>query len=750
MVHFESQRSLSLTLQKADIHLNDSAWKVVQGNRMRVDSGRVNFKDMTFRSGTQSVGLDGTISSNPNDELTVKLEKFNIAYFNFFTQPNGITLKGLVSSNTRFADLTTVPVFGSQTQFEDLFVNSQKLGKGEITADWQRAKEAINIAGHFTRGKINTYDSTLIDNISFHGNYYPKRKENSLDLHADLRSMELEILAPLLKEYCSLIKGQIDGGLTIKGTPAKPLLDGMMNVSIRRVVVDYLGLKLSAAQQPVEIMDNAFFFNDYKVTDEYGDTATIYSNLFHDNFTRFQLDMTFGFDHFNVLNTNAAQNDLYYGRVFGSGWMDIHGFLDEKIAIVIDLTTNKIVRNGETLLSEFNIPMVTTSEASSTEDFIELVNIEDTARKPPKKKERFNSNGIDFKMSVHLNDSAIVRVIFDKTVGDQMTASGNGNIDLAVTPAGEFTIRGDYTVEQGKYDFTMQNIIHVPLDLAKGGTISWNGDPYKAQIDADAVYSVYASVAPFFLLDSVNPALHRNYQVNVVMHLDHNLMNPDIGFDINLPAADQNIQETVKTYTQTDLERNKQVLSLMVLRSFITPSELRGESTVGPAYSNAGSTLLSNFVSGTLNNWLSQVNSDLDVQVDAQDLKVLMRYQMMNNRLTFETNFGKMTASEAQTAEATTQWVGDVNVEYKVTADGRVRLQAFNRSNENTVLSNSTAPYTQGGAVFYREEFESGAQLRKRIHNFFTKENPNRNKTQPPPAPPAEVPPSSTDSTGTK
>ncbi|MCX6312529.1 MAG: translocation/assembly module TamB domain-containing protein [Bacteroidetes bacterium] len=218
-------------------------------------------------------------------------------------------------------------------------------------------------------------------------------------------------------------------------------------------------------------------------------------------------------------------------------------------------------------------------------------------------------------------------------------------------------------------------------------------------------------------------------------------MNPDVSFDINLPTADQNIQETVKSYTQTDLEKNRQVLSLMVLNSFMTPTELRdGNTSSSNLAGGTSATLLSNFVSGTMNNWLSQISTDFNMGVKyrpnddltTQELKVYLGTQLMNNRITIDGNVGKVNANQATSTTGTNgQWVGDVNVEYKVTDDGKVRLRAFNRSNDNTIATTNSA-YTQGVGVFYREEFETGKQLRKRYNGYFTSKKKKETEENPP------------------
>ncbi len=735
LVHFENQQTLQINFQETNFHVNDSAWTVSSGNYIRLDSGRISFHQLVFNSEAASIGFNGFVSKNPNDELRISLKEFNIAYLNYFTASSGLIVKGIVSSESGISDLYATPIFTSNTTFKDFWVNGQQLGDGELDADWLKQKQAVFLKGHFTKGLISKETGMPINNLAFDGFYFPKNKENSLDINAAFISIPLATLQPLLQDFCSVMVGQMDGGLHIGGTPAKPLLKGKMDVSMRMVRVDYLGLAIRSAVQPIEILDNSFFFNDYKVIDENGDTAKIYGNLYHTNFSNFQFDMDFGFDHFMVLNTNSKQNELYYGKVFATGYMNIFGYVDDVVHIDMSAKTEKIIKAGQPVYSEINIPMTTGSSEVGSNDFITFVN--HSALPTNKTQKKKSNSGLDIVLNIVATNDAIVKVIFDKTVGDELTAYGYGSLTLKIPPSGDFTMYGQYQVEKGNYLFTMKNVVLVPFELAKGGTISWNGDPYDAQINADAVYQTTASIEPFFPTDSTNQAYHRSYPVDVVMHLDNHLMNPDVSFDINLPTADQNIQETVKSYTQTDLERNRQVLSLMVLNSFITPTELRDGTNGGTNYANAGSTLLSNFVSGTLNNWLGQISSDFNMGIKYRpnddltqpDLKVFLSTQLLNNRLILDGNVGKVNANAA--SNTSTQVVGEFNVEYKVTDDGKVRLRAFNRANDNALLTNSST-YTQGAGVFYKEEFDSWKYLGKKYKKYFFTSKKAANKTSDP------------------
>ena len=57
--------------------------------------------------------------------------------------------------------------------------------------------------------------------------------------------------------------------------------------------------------------------------------------------------------------------------------------------------------------------------------------------------------------------------------------------------------------------------------------------------------------------------------------------------------------------------------------------------------------------------------------------------------------------------------IGDVNIDYKVTPDGKFKVRAFNRSNDYSTLVN-TSQYIQGVGIVYREDFDSFGELIKR------------------------------------
>jgi hypothetical protein len=180
---------------------------------------------------------------------------------------------------------------------------------------------------------------------------------------------------------------------------------------------------------------------------------------------------------------------------------------------------------------------------------------------------------------------------------------------------------------------------------------------------------------------------------------------------------------------------NRQVFSFLLFRTFVTPQIYNasgGGVTAGGAAASTGSELLSNQVSNFLNSYVGNITGmeDLNLGVnyrtgsqtsgDAVDLA--LSKQLFNNKVSIDGNFGVN-----NNATGNSSGIIDVNIEYKLTEDGRYRVKGFNRSNDNTQITTTGGPYTQGIGLFYREEFETFNELFKRyLNKIKKKEEPKK------------------------
>ena len=298
-------------------------------------------------------------------------------------------------------------------------------------------------------------------------------------------------------------------------------------------------------------------------------------------------------------------------------------------------------------------------------------------------------------------------LVMDPVSGDEIKATGSGNLRLTYESLNNhLKMYGTYTLNRGSYNFTLQDIIIKDFTIKEGSTIAFHGDPYSAQLDIQAIYSVNANLSDLdesFLLDK---DLNRtNVPVHALLKVTGDMRQPDIDFDLEFPTLTQDTYRKVLSIVSTKEMMNRQIIYLLALNRFYTPDYMSSTTKGNELFSVASSTLssqLSSMLGKLSEDWSIAPNlrSDRgdfsDVEVD-----VALSSRLLNNRLLFNGNFGYRDKSLN-----TNQFIGDFDVEYLLNPKGSWRLKAYNRYNDQNYYVR-TAQTTQGIGIVFKKDFNN-------------------------------------------
>lgn len=706
--YFRGLNDFSTHFYESYFMIDDTLWEVNENNLIDVfieDTVNLNVKSLGFKANNQSILIDGKLSGSENDQVDIALKKFNLSIIEKFI-PSSTSIKGLVNGVLSIKKQEDAYIFTSDLDFNELVVNQSNLGSGEIKTFWTPNEKRLNLDGQFYKGHLPS--------IIFNGDYFPFKEEESLDLLLKLQRTDLKLISNYTDEFINNLRGIATADVRINGTIEKPNLTGFIMLQKTSFEVNYLKTSFSTPLCKINIVPDMISFDNIWFFDGTGkNKATVNGTIFHDWFKNFNYDIGLNANEFLAMNTSEKDNNLYYGKAYISGLVNIGGY-EDKLNIDLDVKTEK----GTTI----NIPLSNEDEISET-DFIEFVT-KDTIKV---EKEEIDLSNIIMNFDLEATPEAEVRLVFDEQIGDVMKAKGEGNLEFRIDQLGEFNIYGDYKVKDGDYLFTLQNIINKRFDLEEGGTIKWNGDPYDAQLNLTAVYRLRARLYELLygLEDSTAASAYKKRTpVNLKLIMTKSMLNPDIAFDIDLPTADETTKNKVRSilYVSDQQENiqelNKQVFSLLVLNQFLTPNGYEGVGYTGNVAGTTSFELMSNQVS----NWLSKISNDFDVgfnyrpgdDLSGQEVELALSTQIFNDRLILDGNFGvsdnRGLSSESQNAN---NIIGDFSMEYKITEDGKLRVKAFNTSNQS-YIERTSSNYTQGVGLFYRKEFDKFSELFKR------------------------------------
>ncbi|MDY6802089.1 MAG: translocation/assembly module TamB domain-containing protein [Bacteroidota bacterium] len=688
--------SFDITVLPSKIIVQDSIWNINKSS-LKIDSTAFTIDNFTINHKNQFLKVNGKISENINDSLFLSFHDIKLSHINILTQNKKLEFDGRINGNASFSSLYQNPLFHSEISVNQLKLNNQKLGYTQIFTTWIEDKKAIKLDAYTQQDDRK--------NLTISGHYFPV--DQTLDFDIQPNQLNLSILNPFLSSFAYDISGKSSGNVKINGTLKKPLFNGNLELNNATMAIDYIKTKYYFTTE-TKIENNTLLFNRFKILDHLGNQA------FTNGYVKFeaQKNILFNFDintdNILALNTTGIDNENFYGKAFMSGVINISG---SNLGNVLVNISGRTERN-----TKINIPLSKSGSAKES-GFVRFINTQKTSEEL-QDDYNIDLSGFRLNFDLEVTPEAEALLIFDSKIGDIIRARGEGNLKMKIDANNIFNMYGDYSIEEGDYLFTLQNVINKKFEIERGGTILWSGAPYNANIDIEAIYNLRTQLTNLFPEDS-SDFYRRRIPVECQIYLSDNLMNPNIRFDINLPTADDEINTRVKSTINTQEKLNKQFLSLLVLNSFMPEQQQGTENYLAESgTSGLGSVTTSELLSNQLSHWLSQISEEWDIginyrpgdEISRDQVEVALSTQLLNDRVSINGNVGY--------GGQTTNLVGDFRVDVKLTKNGKLRLKAFNESNDRILYEN--APYTQGVGIFYREEFNSFSELMSRFWNNFS------------------------------
>ncbi len=680
-------QSVAMQIMPSEFYIADSLWSIEDKNRLEINLPRIKVDNLKLEKGEQQIVLDGVIDKDSSEQLKVVFNEFQLNNINKFTTKTGSTFAGKLNGNAVLLNAYGAPLVSNNIKVENLNLNEYFLGDFDFVTTWNQATESL-----LANARLSLNDSVTIAQID--GKYYPYRDQNNIDAQLKLNNLKLQAFASYVDKVVSNLRGKAFADFKIAGSLKNPIITGQIKTQKTGFGIPVIGVDYNFDGDAVfTLTENKISFKDLSFRENTNSTGGVAKGtITHQSFKKLKINAEI--DAYNLLSLNKPPDiaSAFYGTAYTSGKVKITG-PTEDLQLFIDVKTLP----G----TDFSIPLFGVKEVKAN-NFITFVSKADSS-KAVVKKQKINTNGLELIFNIEVTPDATAEIILDQTVGDVLTAHGSGDLRIEISRAGDLKIYGDYTVEDGDYLFTLQNLINKKFKIKKGGTISWNGDPYNAAINLSAVYKTKASLATY--LESEQS--QRNVPVEVELILTGALKNPTINFALNLPSSNSTIQSELAAKTQDRDELNRQVFALLVLNSFVGSE---GTNFGGAAIANS-TELLSN----QLTNWVSQISDEFDVGINytapgenqtisEEEVELALSKKIFDNRVTLNGNVG------VPLRQNQSDLVGEVEIEVNITQDGRFRAKAFNRSNEYDPLQQQTN-YTQGVGLFYRQEFDTLAEL---------------------------------------
>ena len=682
----------TIEIKDSELYVQNRNWKL---SPSEIVIGPQIYKANNFNifNENESLNINGAISANPADTMNVTMENFDISLANSFIK-NGTTLEGTLSGDVDLYD-----VFGQMgvliaLEGDSISIDRRELGHLTIMSKWDQNRERFNILIN------NNIQQKIPLNVT--GYFTPSRKYLSLNVAFD--DFKLTQVNPIIKNIMDISDGSLYGDLNISGEISKLVMksDGTYIDSFK-FTPNYTKVPYTLSG-PIEIDPRGIYLTDVIIEDPHHNKAKMSGTILHDSFRDMHLDAKLDFTRFQCLNTRERDNSTFYGQAFASGTINIDGPFD-------DLYIDANVRTEDN--TTIHVPLSSSSSAKKTdlisfENFSKVIKEKHYYSYDTKEESKKSKSKIEVRAMANISDNTELLIEMNKSLGEILKCRGNGNIDILVNPSRNiFDIRGDYTISEGSYHFAM-SIGAKDFIINKGGTLAFNGGPMNTSLNVGATYQTKASVSTL-ISDTTSVASRRT--VNCGVNLKGSLSNPELSFAIDIPDLDPITKGRVESALSTPDKVQRQFMALILSGSFV-PDEQSGifnNTTI--LYSNA-----SEIVANQFNNIFRQLEIPLDLGLNYQPgsglggkdmFDVALSYQAFNNRLIINGNVGNSETSSSA-------WAGNLEVEYKVDKQGKLRLNLFTRAADSysNYLDNTQR---SGLGISFQDEFDTFGELFRNI-----------------------------------
>ena len=713
--------------------LNTKKWNLEKEGELILRKKIIKATDVKFTQGFQEIEVETEEEDGGNtNNLIVKLKNVVLGDLTslFMKDPR---LEGITSGEITMRDF-----FG---QF-----NAEALLKAEQFRFNDDSIGLVNIkSGYNSKTGLIPFDIQSANkgfDFSAKGSYNLKDSiQQPLYTDIDLRDTRIHLLNQFLTGLFSDLKGQAKGKLSVSGDPKSPTLLGKVKLLNAGLKVDYTQVYYTIDSANISFEEDGIDFGQFTIKDQYKNIGSVKGKLYERGFKDMAFDFDLSTNKLLLIDTKLEDNQQFYGRAIGRvSTFSLKGpESNAKMTLVAESTDS----------SHIYIPNSVTRESGSA-DFIvfkeygtEMVNT--------KNKSGFN---LTVDLDLTATNKTEIDVILDDLTGDVIKATGNGRLRIRAGTTEPLTIRGRYNIEKGNYDFNFQSFIRKPFVLMPnaGNYIEWTGDPFKADIRIDAQYTA-ERIAMYDLVSNLQvDGTTKGYrgEVYVISELRDKLTAPKIRFRLDFPQGspvktDNVLAQYINRLENDENEILKQVSFLIVFNTFAPPSVGNsGSSAANNSLTTIGANTLSQILTKEINkmfsNFLYKLTGDKSLRFDLgtswysnNEITSNVAGGTLNNNtidrsrvnfklgksffqdkmiVTFGGDLDFNVSNSAAIKNGNFQWLPDLNVEFILSKDRKLRAILFNKNSLD--ISNTSA-----GGIGRRNRFGASISYRKDFDKLF-------------------------------
>lgn len=723
----DENKNLVFGFSPSTIQIDENNWHLNPNNDKNSNRVIVNFdknyyelQNLLLESEDQKLLLDGYYASNTDYKLNADLEELVLSKIIPKGLLGNLKIDGIANGNINV--VRTKDEFKPLIELDvrQLALNDYDLGDLGMNAVYNVNQNVFDIELFLNQEQVQVlYVNGYIDN---------KPDMPEINLVASLDDLNFNFVESFLSAAMSKVRGMVSGNMRFTGPIDSPEFEGMLDLANLGFTVDFLNVDYSfdgintvpvykASQGQGSITLDEVRFRDTK----YNTKGEVSGQLLFRDFASWFLNLSFNTNNLLVMNTSPAQNDLFYGRVFGQGAFSLFGPPER-----LDISATAIINEG----SEFTINTGATKIETGS-DLVRFI--------PEGEKEIDDGTpkGMNIDLDITAYPTTTVNLIFDPVSGDMVTANGfTENLQFNLSRTGNMTMNGVYTLDTGIYKLRQVSLLNRDFEIQPGSYVSWDGgSALNATMNINATYERTVSNVGEYL----GAGYSQSYDVVLGIEISETLDDPQMDFTVNIPKAGTDVQSMIDYKFNLDPdEKMIQFGAVLLIGQFMTNTD--AVLTAGATSTGAGIALKQ--LGGIIDSIIagSGVAVDLDYVTGSNLSQTSDRFKTglrvdLSPRWTINGALGVAVGNttgfdDATTVETEIQWDVSKNMDKSMVVNFFTRPTNFGVQN----FGGAGNFQSYGAGVIYKTSFDRISEIFKKESNIQSMVLPNVNFDEEPPS----------------
>ena len=701
--------------EPTEVKLNNVAWHIDTDPTLnhsityRKKTGDFLIENLRVYSDESELLVNRAIFKNAKDfEADATVKNLEIGkLLEMQTSGNSMDIKGVANGNIkiRMNQNNLEPVV--DLTIDNILMNGQDMGNIVISAKNSSVPNVFDVEARVVSAGIIGDNNLLVT-----GTINNNTSSPTLDIKADMNDFDLAFAQEFVKGVFSNMRGKANGILSISGTLKDIDYSGDIALSDFGLKLNFTGVDYSFEDTVIPLSRGLATLNEVRVKDGRANSGgTISGVIQFETLASMAVNLIMRADNLMVLNTQQKDFDLFWGRIYGEGYLYVSGPVSG-LTIATDL--NEPFRALNNSIFTFNA-----GSTSSVDEFkmLRFLKEDQAGVISLEEKKRSGANmTLDFNLAV--DRGTTVNVMLPEDVGD-ISVRGTANpLRFRMTPNGNISMNGSYLVDSGTFVSTA--ILERTFQIAKGSSIRWDGDAMAPQLDINANYLRTVTNAGQYLTGQALQPIN----VLLSVKIDGTLNDPNINLGVSAQDVSSQLRETLASKMSNEDEKIIQFGSVLVMNSFNIADAGGFDVNVGNTLESSGYNMLFRQLGAVLNTISNEFQVDMNYLKGDQGSNTGDRANAsvsfaLSPRIKVKTGLGIPISRTENTANNYLSGEGIIEYDWSKNNDGTRLVRGYSKpSNIGLVAGNAaSANQTYGVGVVYSKSFNTIFKRKKKKSN---------------------------------